>query len=185
MFYPHNGNIMFFFLLLFLPILEVFGFILVSHLIGWSDTLLLTLATTCIGFAFLRYNRMMYLNDFLSALYQRSPNRPSPERQLLSGLAGILLILPGFLTDIIGILLIVPGGRSLIFHFIKKYMSFHTYSSQQTTDPFRFFRFSSRPDPQNGFEYDNDFQTDNSSPTYSQANQSSDDIIDVDFEIKK
>lgn len=98
-----------------MPILEISGFIIVGKAIGlWA-----TLALVILGaFAGLMILRGIGLGMFrkLSASRQ-SGTAPAEDivQGVMLGLAGILLFLPGFITDIIGLLLLLPFVRKIIW----------------------------------------------------------------------
>ena len=87
----------------------------VGHAIGAFNTILLILFTAIAG---IYYAKLEGLNTLKSGLGQLIKNE-IPIYELMSGatigIAALLLIFPGFLTDIIGFILIVPFTRKLIF----------------------------------------------------------------------
>ena len=83
---------------------------------------MLIFITAIVGVYYAKYEG---LNTLKSGFLQLSKNE-SPTYEVLSGaliaFAAVLLIVPGFLTDIIGFLLIFPITRKIIFKkFTKKY----------------------------------------------------------------
>jgi len=109
-------------LIIFIPLIEIYLFIKIGTQIGALNTISLILITAIIGIFYARYEG---LNTIRSGMYELYKNK-LPFFQLLSGaalaLAAILLILPGFATDIIGFTLIFPPTRKLIFKiFSSKY----------------------------------------------------------------
>ena len=109
-------------LIIFIPLIEIYLFIKVGTQIGAFNTISLILITAVIGVFYARYEG---LNTIRSGMYELYKNK-LPFFQLLSGaalaLAALLLILPGFATDIIGFALIFPLTRRLIFKiFSTKY----------------------------------------------------------------
>ena len=73
------------------------------------------------------YARYEGLNTLKSGFIQLSKNEP-PAYEVLSGaaiaFAALLLIIPGFVTDVIGFLLIFPLSRKTIFNIFKKKIKF-------------------------------------------------------------
>lgn len=97
--------------LLLLPAFELAVFILVAQMIGWVWALAWCLATSFAGAILLRACRAS-LTRFRAVLSDDGMRRvqfEGPRLGLL--LAGILLLLPGFITDVLGLLLLVPAVR--------------------------------------------------------------------------
>jgi len=101
--------------IILIPILEIYLFIKVGSQIGAFNTILLIFVTAIIGIYYARYEG---LNTIKSGLTQMIKNE-SPAYEIISGaaiaFAAILLIIPGFATDLLGFLLIFPITRKLIF----------------------------------------------------------------------
>ena len=107
-------------LFLALPFIEIAGFVIVGSEIGVLATLGLIVLSAVAGFALLRRQGLSLLNQMKA---ETAAGR-APEREIIHGtlliFAGILLIIPGFLTDIIGLLLFIPFVRDLIWnHFLR------------------------------------------------------------------
>ncbi len=104
------------------PIIEIYILIKIGSQIGAISTILLIFITAIVGVYYAKYEG---LNTLKSGFLQLSKNE-SPTYEVLSGaliaFAAVLLIIPGFLTDIIGFLLIFPITRKIIFgKLTKKY----------------------------------------------------------------
>ncbi len=103
-----------------LPLIEIAGFVLVGNAIGLWPTLTLVILTSFIGAILLRVEGMGVLRE----ANRESQEGRLPGKSLVSGamvvIAGILLILPGFFTDIIGLLLFIPPVRHFIWSLIGK-----------------------------------------------------------------
>ena len=109
-------------LIILIPVIEIYLFIKIGSQIGALSTILLIFATAIIG---VYYAKFEGLNTLKSGFVQLSRNR-SPTYEVLSGaaiaIAALLLIIPGFATDILGFLLVFPLTRKLIFgKFVKKF----------------------------------------------------------------
>ena len=107
--------------IILIPILEIYLFIKIGSQIGAFNTILLIFITAIIG---VYYAKFEGLNTLKSGFVQLSKNR-SPTFEVLSGaanaIAALLLIIPGFATDILGFLIIFPLTRKIIFSkFTKK-----------------------------------------------------------------
>ncbi|HUI17558.1 MAG TPA: FxsA family protein [Alphaproteobacteria bacterium] len=97
--------------LLALPFLEIAAFIKVGELIGVAPTIELTLLASFAGVVLMRAQGLATLARAREAALADRP----PLEELLDGLAillaGALLIVPGFITDVLGLLLFVPPVR--------------------------------------------------------------------------
>ena len=102
-------------LLVIVPIIEIYLFIKVGFYIGAFNTILLILLTAIIGIMYARYEGFNTLRSGMSQLIKNQ----MPVYEIISGaalaFAALLLILPGFATDLIGLLLIFPPTRKLFF----------------------------------------------------------------------
>lgn len=100
---------MFFLALLLYPVLEFAVFFLVAERIGWTSTLLLALATSFLGMYLLR------VQGTRGPFAQRGFSSQAVENYLYGNLGALLLILPGFVSDVFGaLLLFVPTRRALL-----------------------------------------------------------------------
>jgi UPF0716 protein FxsA len=104
-------------LLFALPVLELIVFALVASAIGLGKAILLQVAISAIGLA------------MLGSLFSEAKGRLSREGGFtafaldgtkgLRGLAGLLLAMPGFVTDALGVLALVPEFRQGLRRFIR------------------------------------------------------------------
>ena len=109
-------------LIIGIPILEIYLFIKIGSQIGAFNTILLIFITAVVGVTYARYEGFNTLKSGISQLMRNEV----PIYELISGaalaFAAILLILPGFATDILGLLLIFPFTRKfLIKNVSNKY----------------------------------------------------------------
>ena len=106
--------------IILIPIVEIYLFIKIGTNIGTFNTISLVFITAIIGLFYARYEG---LNTLRSGFTQLVKNE-SPAYEIISGatiaFAALLLIIPGFATDMIGFLLILPLTRKLIFGKIFK-----------------------------------------------------------------
>jgi UPF0716 protein FxsA len=127
-------------IVLALPLLEIAGFVLVGRQIGVLPTLGLVLASGIAGSALLRHQGF----GVMSRIRAEMEAGRDPSRQLAHGvmilLAGILLLIPGFFTDIFGILLFIPPIRDVVWRFLRKRVVVTSFGSASGG-------FSSRPGP--------------------------------------
>ena len=109
-----------FFIIILVPAIEIYLLIKIGSQIGAITTILLIFSTAIVGIYYAKYEG---LNTLKSGFLQLSRNE-SPTYEVISGaaiaFAALLLIIPGFMTDIVGFLLIFPVSRKLIFSKISK-----------------------------------------------------------------
>ncbi len=105
--------------IILIPLIEIYLFIEIGGQIGAGYTILFILLTAVIG---LYFAKLEGINTIRSGMNQLTNNQ-MPIYEMISGaalaFAAVLLIIPGFATDIIGFLLIVPFTRNLLFKFIR------------------------------------------------------------------
>jgi len=111
-------------LLISIPLIEIYLFIKIGSYIGAFNTVSLILITAIVGIIYARYEGFNTLRSGISQLIKNE----IPVYEIISGaalaFAALLLILPGFATDLIGLILIFPPTRKLILkNFSKKYTS--------------------------------------------------------------
>ena len=111
-----------FLLIILIPVIEIYLLIEIGSEIGAITTILLIFSTAIIGVYYAKYEG---LNTLKSGFQQLNKNE-TPAYEVISGaaiaFAALLLIIPGFATDVCGFLLIFPPSRNLIFKkFTKKF----------------------------------------------------------------
>tara|TARA_A100001037_G_scaffold250919_1_gene234183 strand:+ start:39 stop:464 length:426 start_codon:yes stop_codon:yes gene_type:complete len=112
----------FFLAIILIPIIEIYLLIKIGSEIGALSTILLIFVTAIVGVYYAKYEG---LNTLRSGFLQLSKNE-TPAYEVISGaaiaFAALLLIIPGFATDLLGFLLIFPLSRKFIFNkFSKKF----------------------------------------------------------------
>ncbi len=109
--------------IILIPIVEIYLFIEIGGKIGAFNTISLIFITAFMGVIYARYEGF---NTLKSGIAQIVKNE-IPFYEMLSGaalaFAAILLILPGFATDLIGILIIFPPTRKIL---LRKYKNKQT-----------------------------------------------------------
>jgi UPF0716 family protein affecting phage T7 exclusion len=98
------------FLLLLMPILEIVSLLLVGEEIGVVPTLLLLLAGLVIGIAVIRFLSATALQNFQRDVAQGTPPLQALQTSAATLGAGVLFIIPGFVTDVFAILLLMRVG---------------------------------------------------------------------------
>ena len=109
-------------LIILIPVIEIYLFIEIGGKIGALYTISLIFITAFLGVFYARYEGF---NTLRSGLSQMMKNE-LPIYEIISGaalaFASLLLIIPGFATDLMGLLMIFPPTRKLIFlKFSKNY----------------------------------------------------------------
>jgi len=109
-------------IIILIPIIEIYFLIKIGSQIGALSTIALIFTTAIVGIYYAKYEG---LNTLKSGFVQLNKNI-SPTYEMISGaaiaLAALLLIIPGFVTDILGFLIIFPISRKIIIdQFIKKF----------------------------------------------------------------
>ena len=103
-----------------IPIVEIYLFIKIGSQLGAFSTIFLVFFTAVVGVYYARYEG---INTIRSGMTQIIKNQ-IPASELISGaaiaFAAVLLIIPGFATDLIGFLLIIPVTRKLILGKLNK-----------------------------------------------------------------
>ena len=107
-------------LILSIPVVEIYLLIKIGSQIGAITTILLIFTTAIVGIYYAKYEG---LNTLKSGFTQLSNNKP-PTYEMMSGaaiaFAALLLIFPGFATDVLGFLLIFPISRRFFFSILSK-----------------------------------------------------------------
>ena len=114
--------------IILIPVIEIFLFIKIGSQIGAITTILLIFATAIVGVYYAKYEG---LNTLKSGFTQISKNI-APTYEMISGaaiaFAALLLIIPGFATDIFGFLILFPISRNF---FLAKF--FNKFKKKENT----------------------------------------------------
>ncbi|MBX4335366.1 FxsA family protein [Bartonella raoultii] len=110
-----------FFVIIFLCalLIEIAGFIFVGKEIGILATLGLVVLTTLAGSLLLRIQGISLLKNIQRGFIQEHSLEDKISNDALIIISAILLILPGFVSDILGILLLIKPIRSIAWHFFS------------------------------------------------------------------
>jgi UPF0716 protein FxsA len=116
----------FFLLFIGVPTLEIFLMIKIGGKIGALSTISLIFLTAAIGVYFAKIEGIKTMQSGVIHLYKNKV----PFYEMISGasimIATLLLIVPGFFTDICGFMLLIPFTRKFIINsFIKKTSTRH------------------------------------------------------------
>ena len=103
-------------------LLEVLVFLLVAAWIGLGWTILAALATSALGWVLLARQGVRALTD----LRERAHSRQGTGRALgdagLVAVGGLLMVLPGFVGDVLGLLCLLPGTRGLVRAVLSRFV---------------------------------------------------------------
>jgi UPF0716 protein FxsA len=103
-----------------LPLIEIALFIVIGQAIGLLPTLFGIVLTGVIGALVLRWQGVAVLSEMQVRLQRgEMPARQMGDAMLI-GLAGLLLLLPGYFTDLVGLVLLVPWTRELIYRLLAR-----------------------------------------------------------------
>ena len=121
--------------IILVPIIEIYLLIKIGSEIGAIITIILIFTTAVVGVYYAKYEGLNTLRAGFNQLQQNEP----PTYEMLSGaaiaFAALLLIIPGFATDLLGFFLIFPLSRKLIFkNFFKRKNYFKKKSKNNFID---------------------------------------------------
>ena len=121
-------------LIIFIPIVEIYLFIKIGSQIGALTTISLIFLTAFVGVLYARYEGFNTLRSGMSQIIRNE----LPIYEIVSGaalaFAALLLILPGFATDILGLLIIFPPTRKLFLKNVSKNYSKKVKEKQDFID---------------------------------------------------
>ncbi|TNE33419.1 MAG: FxsA family protein [Alphaproteobacteria bacterium] len=107
-----------------IPLVEIMVFIKVGSAIGAFNTILITFLTAAAGLMLLRVQGIGVLMRARAALERQE----SPAQEIFEGiflaLAGLFLLIPGFVTDAVGFLLFLPPLRHALAAYMAKHSNF-------------------------------------------------------------
>lgn len=104
---------------LLVPLIEIACFILIGNAIGLWPTLLGVLVTAVAGSLLLRFQGISIINDIRATMGRGELPARSLADAMMIGLAGILLVTPGYFTDLLGLLLLIPPVRTALYAWLR------------------------------------------------------------------
>ncbi|MDC9822432.1 FxsA family protein [Devosia sp. ZB163] len=129
-----------FLLFLLVPLIEIAFFVVIGGAIGLWPTLAGVLIMAVAGSLILRWQGLSIINEIRSSVgHGQLPARALADAMMI-GLAGILLLTPGYFTDLLGLLLLIPPVRSAIYAYLRsrvKVVATATGASGFTSGPRR------------------------------------------------
>jgi UPF0716 protein FxsA len=127
---------MFVLVLIGVPVVEVFVFIEVGHAIGWLLAVVLLLGTSVLGARLLRIQGRSAIERVSLAVSERRVPARAAVDGALGFLGGVLLAVPGFVTDVLGALLMFPPTRTLTRRWMSRHYAGRTMSFVATAGRF-------------------------------------------------
>ena len=119
--------------LIFIPLIEIYFMIKIGTVIGAFNTIMATLLTAAVGLYFVRLQGISTLYSAANTIR----NNQEPLKEVFNGfcliIAAILLIIPGFFTDLIGAFLLIPFSRNIILKIFGS--DIHSSKKQTRDDP--------------------------------------------------
>ena len=121
--------------IILIPVIEIYLFIEIGGKIGAIYTISLIFITAVIGIYYARIQGIQTLRSGIIDIYQNK----APIQQFITGasiaFAAVLLIVPGFFTDLIGFILLIPFTRNILFKiFFKNKKNVNDLSRRDTID---------------------------------------------------
>lgn len=160
-----------------IPAIEIYLLFSIGGQIGGLNTMLIVILTGIVGASLAKSQGLAIINKVQTDLQSGS----IPTDQFMHGLlvfgGGLLLLTPGFLTDILGISMVFPGTRHIIALFLKDILTRAVANGNVS-----FSSFGSKRKPQSYSSQSNDEQehSRNEGPR-----QVSPDVFEADFKEKK
>lgn len=118
---------------MFVSIIEIACFILIGQAIGLWPTLLGVLVTALLGSALIRWQGVSLLRDIRAAVGRGQLPARAIADAMMVGIGGVLLLTPGYFTDLLGILLLIPPVRTVIYGYLRSRVSIFPQRKPQPT----------------------------------------------------
>lgn len=113
-------------ILILVPIIEIAVVLISGKLIGAFQTLLLIVVTGVLGVYLAKTRGFKAFQQLKTAIERGQAPGDAIIDGVLTFIGSIILVLPGFISDIIGILLVIPATRKLfkpaIYYWLRKKM---------------------------------------------------------------
>ena len=111
-----------FFIIIFLPFVEIYTLIVVGNYIGAFNAILLIILTGIIGLYLLRNQGIRSLINLRSNPKGFDPTADNILKTLFTPIGGFLILIPGFITDFLGLLILLPLTRIFLIGLIFSYI---------------------------------------------------------------
>ena len=121
-----------FVLFILVPIIEITVIMQVGALLGVWPTVAIVILSAWLGAKYVRQQGLATLQSVQTKMAQGE----MPSSEIVTGLmllvAGVLLVTPGFVTDIFGLSLLIPAVRKAIAEKVQKHMVVNQFSAGAT-----------------------------------------------------
>jgi UPF0716 protein FxsA len=115
---PALGRILFL-VFMIVPLIEIAFFVVIGNAIGLWPTLAGVLVTAIIGSLVLRWQGAALFQEIRGTMARgQLPARALADAAFV-GAGGLMLLLPGYFSDLVGILVLIPPVRNVIYEFLK------------------------------------------------------------------
>ena len=111
-----------FFIIIFLPFVEIYTLIVVGNYIGAFNAILLIILTGIIGLYLLINQGIRSLINLRSNPKGFDPTADNILKTLFTPIGGFLMLIPGFITDFLGLLILLPLTRIFLIGLIFSYI---------------------------------------------------------------
>lgn len=111
------------------PVIEIAIFVALGSAIGFWPTMLGVIVTAVIGSVVLRYQGLSLLAQIRGTMAQGQLPAKALAEAMMVGVAGALMLTPGYFTDTIGALLLIPAVRSAIYDGLRSRFTVATFTS--------------------------------------------------------
>jgi len=123
-----------FVLFIIIPIIEISVLMQVGELLGMWPTIGIVILSAWVGAKYVRQQGLATLQSVQAKMAQGE----MPSSEIVTGLmllvAGVLLVTPGFVTDIFGLALLVPGFRQLLATSVQKHINVNAHRAGVQAD---------------------------------------------------
>ena len=117
-----------FFIIIFLPFVEIYTLIVVGNYIGAFNAILLIILTGIIGLYLLRNQGIRSLINLRSNPKGFDPTADNILKTLFTPIGGFLILMPGYVTDVLGLLILLPLTRIFLIGLIFSYIGSLKYN---------------------------------------------------------
>jgi UPF0716 protein FxsA len=122
-------------LFIVVPLIEIGLFAFLGQTIGVLPTLLGVLVTAVAGSLLIRWQGLKVLRDLQATMARGELPARQVGDAMLIGLGGLLLLLPGYFSDLIGLLLLMPFVRTMIYGLLARRIKVVTPGAAPSRDP--------------------------------------------------
>jgi UPF0716 protein FxsA len=117
-----------------IPVLEIYLLIKLGTVLGALNTVIIVILTGILGAALARFEGLNTMIKIKEGLSRGEMPAEGMLDALLILIAGIVLLTPGFLTDIAGLLILIPQMRTLFKRWLRKKFSDWTQTHQMNVN---------------------------------------------------